>query len=63
MFGVFWAYAGDLLGGAARRRLRADQQFSALGGFVRRCSWGGARAHAQLHGGLLLLAVLALLAR
>jgi len=64
MFGVFWAYAGDLLGGAAAAGgFALINSSSALGGFVAPLLMGVVRERTHsFTGGLLLLAVLALLA-
>jgi ACS family tartrate transporter-like MFS transporter len=64
MFGVFWAYAGDLLGGAAAAGgFALINSSSALGGFVTPLLMGVVRERTHsFAGALLLLAVLALLA-
>jgi ACS family tartrate transporter-like MFS transporter len=64
MFGVFWAYAGDLLGGAAAAGgFALINSSSALGGFVAPVLMGVVRERTHsFSGALLLLAALALLA-
>ena len=64
MFGVFWAFAGDLLGGAAvAGGLALINSVSALGGFVAPLLMGVLRERTHsFSGALLLLAALALLA-
>ena len=64
MFGVFWAYAGDLLGGAAvAGGFALINSSSALGGFVAPLLMGVVRERTHsFTGALLLLAALALLA-
>jgi MFS transporter, ACS family, tartrate transporter len=64
MFGVFWAYAGDLLGGAAAAGgIALINSSSALGGFVAPLLMGVVRERTHsFTGALLLLAALALLA-
>jgi ACS family tartrate transporter-like MFS transporter len=64
MFGVFWAYAGDLLGGAAvAGGFALINSFSSLGGFVTPLLMGVMRERTHsFAGALLLLAGLALLA-
>jgi len=62
MFGVFWAYAGDLLGGAAAAGgFALINSASALGGFVAPVLMGVVRERTHsFSGALLLLAALAL---
>jgi ACS family tartrate transporter-like MFS transporter len=64
MFGVFWAYVGDLLGGAAAAGgFALINSASALAGFVAPVLMGLMREHTHsFTGALLLLAALALLA-
>jgi ACS family tartrate transporter-like MFS transporter len=64
MFGVFWAYAGDLLGGtAAAGGFALINSSSALGGFVAPVLMGVVRERTHsFSGALLLLAALALAA-
>jgi MFS transporter, ACS family, tartrate transporter len=64
MFGVFWAYAGDLLGGAAAAGgFALINSASALGGFVAPVLMGVVRERTHsFSGALLLLAALALAA-
>jgi len=64
MFGVFWAYAGDLLGGAAAAGgFALINSSSALGGFVAPFLMGVVRERTHsFTGALLLLAALALFA-
>jgi MFS transporter, ACS family, tartrate transporter len=64
LFGVFWAYAGDLLGGAAAAGgFALINSVSALGGFVAPLLMGMVRERTHsFTGALLLLALLALLA-
>jgi len=64
MFGVFWAYAGDLLGGAAAAGgFALINSSSALGGFLAPVLMGVVRERTHsFTGALLLLAVLAVLA-
>ena len=64
MFGVFWAYAGDLLGAAAAAGgFALINSSSALGGFLAPLLMGVVRERTHsFTGALLLLAVLALLA-
>jgi ACS family tartrate transporter-like MFS transporter len=63
MFGVFWAHAGDLLGGAATAPGFAFvNSFSTLGGFVGPVLMGFVREKTQsFSGSLIVLAVFALL--
>ena len=64
MFGVFWAYAGDLLGAAAAAGgFALINSSSALGGFLAPLLMGVVRERTHsFTGALLLLALLALLA-
>jgi MFS transporter, ACS family, tartrate transporter len=63
MFGVFWGYAGNLLGGAAAAGgFALINSFSTLGGFIGPVAMGLVRARAQsFSGSLLVLAGFALL--